>query len=84
MATSHFVGDIDNLAAIRPGEEFEIVRSLLDDGEHRQRFVPGRRWSCRYTGDTVILLVNHTGQTISVRRDDARYIDVQRTRPRSR
>jgi hypothetical protein len=84
MATSHFVGEIDNLATIRPGEEFEIVRSLLDDGEHRQRFVPGKRWSCRYTGDTIILLVNHTGQTISVRRDVARYVEVQRTRPRSR
>ncbi|HSJ32045.1 MAG TPA: hypothetical protein VK933_11465 [Longimicrobiales bacterium] len=84
MATSHFVGEIDNLAAIRPGEEFEIVRSLLEIGEQRHRFVPGKRWSCRYTGDTIILLVNHMGQTISVRRDVARYIEVQRTRPRSR
>ncbi|HEX6307107.1 MAG TPA: hypothetical protein VFZ69_02900 [Longimicrobiales bacterium] len=76
--------DVENLATIEPGEEFEIVRMLLDESANaNRRFGPGHCWRCRYSGKDIILLVSHTGQTISVRRDVARYIEVRRRGPRA-
>jgi hypothetical protein len=76
-------GDVENLTAINPGEEFEVVRTLLNDVGQDQGFVPGRRWRCRYNGSAVMLLVSDTGQTVSVPCDVARYIEVNRTRGHS-
>lgn len=76
--------EVENLAVIGPGEEFEIVRVLLDEGGlANRRFGPGHRWRCRYSGRDIMLLVSHTGQTISVRRDAARYIEIRRTNARA-
>jgi hypothetical protein len=73
------VSTIESLARILPGQDLEIVRVLLrasasDNAHHALR--PGRRWHCRYSGLVSLLLVSPTGQTISVRRDVARYVQV--------
>lgn len=71
-------GRSEGLAGIRAGDEVEIVRFGLSDPFTAQRFAPGRRWRCRYAGNTIMLLSSQTGQTISVSLDTARFVEVRR------
>jgi hypothetical protein len=73
------VSKFESLAQVLPGQSLEIVRVLLRDGaadNPHDALRPGRRWRCRYSGHASMLLVSPTGQTISVRRDVARYVQV--------
>jgi len=72
---------IESLATVLPGQDVEIVRVLLRDrvgaaGAHR--LAPGRRWRCRLSGSVNMLLVSADGETISVRRDVARYVHINK------
>jgi hypothetical protein len=79
VANRESLSNVASLATVLPGQDVEIVRVLLRDGasgdpQHRLR--PGRQWHCRYSGSVNMLLVSDTGETISVSRDAARYIQV--------
>jgi hypothetical protein len=72
--------DTVSLATVNVGEEFEIIRVLLGSAERGgdSHLRPGRRWYCRFRGSATILLTNTAGQTISVRADIARAVQVRR------
>jgi hypothetical protein len=79
MSEREPLSNVASLATVLPGQDVEIVRVLLRDGassdpQHRLR--PGRHWHCSYSGSATMLLVSDTGETISVSRDAARYIQV--------
>jgi hypothetical protein len=70
---------VASLAAVRPGEQVEVVRLLTRPaGDPHHHLRPGRRWSCAYSGSAALLLVGQHGETISVSVDTARYVEVRR------
>ena len=72
---------IESLAGISQGEDFEIVKVLLNDAirsDPHQYLRPGRRWRCRYNGSATILLTDTGGATISINHDVARFIQIRR------
>jgi hypothetical protein len=70
----------ESLAGIPEGAEFEVVESRLPGGVATAtptRLRPGSRWRCRLNGRAIVLLHSQAGRMISLRSDEARYIQVR-------
>ncbi|HSJ25326.1 MAG TPA: hypothetical protein VK929_11680 [Longimicrobiales bacterium] len=77
----HETEQSESLAGVPVGVEVEVVQALLPGGvsaggDHALR--KGSRWRCRLNGTAIMLLHNRGGRMVSLRRDEARYIQVRR------
>lgn len=80
MSTPHPVSHTEKLSVLQPGDEFEVVEVLPCACSLRHdRFSPGRRWRCLYKGAAVMLLVGHTGETISIPLKSTQCVEIRRT-----
>ena len=73
--------NVVSLAMVVPGQDVEIVRVMLRNGTGGNApygLRPGRRLRCRHSGSVTMLLVSPAGEKLSVRRDVARYVQVNR------
>jgi hypothetical protein len=71
---------VENLSSVAEGTEFEVLNSSHADAissAGMQALRPGSRWRCRLNGHAIVLLHSPAGRLLSLRADQARYIQVR-------